>query len=261
MAGCSSDSSSTSTTTPLVTTTPPPTVTPKVPVVATSGPSMVSPYFLHDGLVTKGAAQQVEAADGADATLAALLAGPTEVDEAAGLTTALSKNVVLNSVTVVDGVATVDFNRAFETADTRPQVAQVVFTLTQVEGVTAVQFLIDGQPNGATGVKPITRAGLAKFAPPALVDSPTPGQTVTAPIAVSGTAATPGGTVTYRLEGPSGSLLAEGSFTHEDDGTGSGPFVGSIAVEGYTGQAVLIMPAPAAGFDDATLTRIPVAIA
>ena len=60
-----------------------------------------------------------------------------------------------------DGIAHVDFNRNFETADTRPQTAQVVYTLTQFPQVKKVQFLIDGQPNGATGVPPISRADVS----------------------------------------------------------------------------------------------------
>ena len=68
---------------------------------------------------------------------------------------------MVNSLVVgPDGVAVVDFNRAFETRDTRPQVAQVVYTLTQFPQVTKVRFLIEGQPNGATGVPPIGRSDL-----------------------------------------------------------------------------------------------------
>jgi spore germination protein GerM len=69
---------------------------------------------------------------------------------------------VVNSFTIDGANITVDFNRAFETADTQPQVGQVVYTLTQFAGIDTVTFLVDGQPNGATGVKPIGRSGVRR---------------------------------------------------------------------------------------------------
>lgn len=249
------------TTTEAVTTpTPPASAIAPLPAGPTAGATTVSAFFLHDGWVGKGSAQPVDAADGADAALDVLLAGPTDADRAAGLTTAVPRSTTRNSLTVADGVALVDFDRAFETADTQPQVAQVVYTLTQVAGIDAVQFLIDGQPNGATGVAPITRDQLRRFTPPAVVESPTPGQAVPTSFVVSGTAGTPGATVTYRLEDPSGALLGEGSFVHGDEGAGRGPFSGTISTEGYVGDAVLIVPAPTPDVDDASLARIPVII-
>lgn len=265
IAGCSSSSGSDdANAAPTESTTPPPTP-PSTAIAGISpgpltGPTLVSPFLLHEGWIAKGAAQQVESIDGVNAALDALLAGPTEVDLAAGLGTAVPSNAEVRSLSVDNGVAIVDFTRPFETRDTQPQVAQVVFTLTQVEGITAVQFLIDGETNGATGVKPVTRANFARYTPPVIVESPTPGQTVTAPIAVSGTASTPGTTVTYRVEDPFGGLIAEGSFVRGDDGTGRGPFAGTVDVAGFTGQAVLVVPAPDPSLADNSLARIPIAI-
>ena len=90
-----------------------------------------------------------------------LFAGPTPGEQGFGAGTAIPPEAIINSLDVgADGVATVDFNRKFETADTRPQTAQVVYTLTQFPQVERVRFLIDGQPNGATGVPPVGRADL-----------------------------------------------------------------------------------------------------
>jgi len=103
--------------------------------------------------------------DDVQAALDALIAGPTPSEAAFGAGTGLTSpkgKIVLNSLTVdADGIAHVDFNRNFETADTRPQTAQVVYTLTQFPQVKKVQFLIDGQPNGATGVPPVGRSDLS----------------------------------------------------------------------------------------------------
>ena len=68
------------------------------------------------------------------AALEVLVAGPTDADSAAGLTTAIVPRVSILSFAIDGDNATVDFNRAFETADTQPQVAQVVYTLTQFTG-------------------------------------------------------------------------------------------------------------------------------
>ncbi len=247
-------------------TSPPPPTAPStaiagVPPGPTAGALLVSAFFLHDGWIAKGAAQQVESVDGLNAALDALLAGPTGADVDAGLTTAVPANADVRSLSIDDGgVAVVDFTRPFETRDTQPQVAQVVFTLTQVEGISSVQFLIDGEPNGATGVRPLTRADFARYTPPALVETPTPGQTVASPLAVSGTASTAGTTVTYRLEDLFGGLIAEGAFVRGDDGTGAGPFAGSIDAGTFTGSAVLIVPAPDPAIDDASLNRVPISL-
>ncbi len=83
------------------------------------------------GTVTPGAVRP-DGPDPVRGALDALVAGPTPEEAAFGAGTALDKGVVVNSLVVgADGVATVDFNRKFETRDTRPQVAQVVYTLTQ----------------------------------------------------------------------------------------------------------------------------------
>ena len=92
---------------------------------------------------------------------------------AAGLTTAIAPKVALLSFNIEGDNATVDFNRAFETADTQPQVAQVVYTLTQFTGLNTVTFLIDGEPNGATGVRPRNGASCMKaFSASPLVRTP-----------------------------------------------------------------------------------------
>jgi hypothetical protein len=91
----------------------------------------------------------------------------------------VAKNVVLYSLTQQGHVVTVNFSRKFETANTRPQVGQVVYTLTQFPGVDQVQFLIEGQPNGATGVPPWSRADLADMTPAVLVESPAPADPLT----------------------------------------------------------------------------------
>lgn len=117
---------------------------------------------MRDGVLAAGEARLAPGPDLAARALDLLIAGPTDVDQEAGLTTGISPRVVVNSFTIDGSNITVDFNRAFETADTQPQVGQVVYTLTQFAGITTVTFLIDGEPNGATGVQPIGRSGVRR---------------------------------------------------------------------------------------------------
>ena len=122
----------------------------------------VQEYFLLDGVIAAGEARLVPGPDVALRALEVLVAGPTEADSAAGLTSAIAPKVSILSFAIDGDNATVDFNRAFETADTQPQVAQVVYTLTQFTGLNTVTFLIDGEPNGATGVRPLDRADVRR---------------------------------------------------------------------------------------------------
>lgn len=125
-------------------------------------PGAISPWFLKDGKVTPGTPRPINTADPVRGQLDALMAGPTPEEVAAGYSTGIAAGIVqVQSFEVgADGIATVSFSRKFETADTRPQTAQVVYTLTELAQVTKVRFLIDGQPNGATGVPPVGRADL-----------------------------------------------------------------------------------------------------
>ena len=133
-----------------------------------------SPFFLKNGLVSPGHRRPIDPKDPLGTALRTLVAGPDAVDEAAGLSTTLASDVSIDILSVTKGVVTVDFSRAFESANTRPQVGEVVYTLTQFPGVRAVSFLVDGTPNGAAGVGPQTRADLADMTPPVLPIDPAP---------------------------------------------------------------------------------------
>ena len=215
------------------TSAPPATTDPDVLVI-------VSPYFLRDGFVGIGEQQLVPGPAVARGALEVLLNGPSAVDQGAGLGTAIARGVQVNSLDLDAGVATVDFNRAFETADTRPQVAQVVYTLTQFPTITKVKFLVDGQPNGATGVLPIGRAELESTTPPVLVETPTPGAALKSTFTFAGTANTFEANVPWRVEDPSGAVRATG-FATATSGTGTrGTFNTQVAVTGHTGPAVFV---------------------
>jgi hypothetical protein len=141
----------------------------------TAGPlAGYTPFFLKDGLVSPGHRRPTPPTDALATAVNTLIAGPDAVDTAAGLANAVAKTVGIVSLTQSGDVVTIGFNRKFESANTRPQVGQVVYTLTQFPGVDKVQFLIDGQPNGATGVPPWSRADLEDMTPSILPLSPAP---------------------------------------------------------------------------------------
>ena len=106
----------------------------------------------------------------------ALLAGPSAAEKAAGMRTYIPPGTPLRSLTIADGLATVDLGELFiqgtngESLDAR--LTQVVYTLTAGPDVTSVRLLVKGgTPLGifpginATG--PLTRAGLATPSLPA----------------------------------------------------------------------------------------------
>jgi hypothetical protein len=80
--------------------------------------------------------------------LRALLSGPTQDELAKGLSTSLPEPVELTGVTMNEGVAEVDFNAAFESSmreELLRRVAQVVYTLSELDEVDAVRFYTNGQ--------------------------------------------------------------------------------------------------------------------
>jgi hypothetical protein len=79
--------------------------------------------------------------------LRALLAGPTEAERSRGFRTYLAPGTKLRRLTVAGTLATVDFNDAFAsgTGERRAaRLAQVLRTLTGLDGIGRVQVLVDG---------------------------------------------------------------------------------------------------------------------
>lgn len=177
-------------------------------------------------LVTVGERRSTTDPNVLDAAVRVLAEGPNAVEASIGLTGHIAPRVQFQGVTLdsATGVATVRFNRYFETANTRPQVAQVVYTLTQFPGVRAVKFLIDGEDNGATGVPPMSRADLADRTPTNFVDTPWLNAAVGRRFRLRGSSSAAAGQLVWRLESLDGRSLAAGPLT-----TGPAPVVPSGA--------------------------------
>jgi hypothetical protein len=104
----------------------------------------------------------------------ALLEGPTASEQALGITTYVSGSRTQVSVSVSAGVATVDFAVnpvQLLGPDQTLAIAQVVYTVTQISGISGVVFLIAGQPksvpvaSGAQVPGPVSRLDYLPQAP------------------------------------------------------------------------------------------------
>jgi spore germination protein GerM len=158
-----------------------------------------------------------------------LVAGPTPADTSAGLTTAVPSGVEVLDVAIDDGTATIDLSEAFDDGGGSLgmflRLAQLVHTATQFASVERVALRLDGKPvttfssEGIELPETLTRADVADQAPAILVESPLPGQRITSPLRVRGTANTFEATVEWQLVGADGTVIASG-FTTATCGTG-----------------------------------------
>jgi germination protein M len=211
------------------TTVPPTTETTDTEVPDTEPDAVESEalvYFAWNELI--GAAGRAVESDDADAALAALLEGPDGFETDIGMGTEIPDGTELLGVEVDDGTATVDLSSDFEAGggslSMQMRVAQVVFTLTALDDVESVTITLDGDAVdgiGGEGVQAddLTRETFEDLSPAILVESPTPGQDVTSPVTIEGTANTFEATVQYSVTDGEGLIVAEG-FTTATSGSG-----------------------------------------
>ncbi len=163
------------------------------------------------------------------AAVEALLAGPTEGERAAGLTTAVPEGTELLGLTVEGGLATVDLSGAFGsgggTLSVRMRLAQLVYTLTQFPTVEGVALELDGRPvevfsaEGLVLEPPMAREDFADLLPQILVEEPAIGQEVRSPVTIAGTADVFEATVSIRILDAAGNEIVR-TFTTATCGTG-----------------------------------------
>lgn len=186
-------------------TVPTPTPSPSPSTGASALPSptrspvtaAVSAYFLKAEKVAPVERAATSVGVGATA-VRALLAGPTAAERQTGLSTAVPAGTRLRSLSIANGLATVDLSGTFASGggsfSMGARVAQLVTTLTQFPTVTQVRLWLDGRPAttlGGEGLvvdRPFTRADVEEWLPAILVDSPASGARVTSPVRVRGSA-------------------------------------------------------------------------
>ena len=215
--------------------------------VAPTGTKVVEVYFSHEG--TLAASNRSVAGPGyAKAAVAAVLAGPNADESSAGLTSAVPVGTKVLGVNIAGGKATVDLSSQFTSGggslSMQLRTAQVVYTLTQFDGVRSVDFHIDGKAVSAIGGEGITAAGAARkdfegVTPTILVNSPAAGAKVAAKFTAKGLANTFEATVVWAVVGADGTQWATG---HGQATAGSGTwgtYALSIDVGTHSGDATL----------------------
>lgn len=239
VAGCDGDdvASPPETTPPVDTTTPP-----------TSETTTFAIYLLRDGLISPVRRSVAATPAVARAAVEALFAGPTTDESGEELGTAIPEATSLLDLSIADGVATVDLSGAFDETGSAEslhgRVAQVVATLTQFPTVERVSFRLDGEPATTIGDQkvdpPIGRRAIEEQTPQILIESPLPGDTVTSPIRVRGTANVFEATVSFEVRDGTGTVVLE-AFTTATSGTGTrGTFDTTLSVPGVEGTMRIV---------------------
>lgn len=163
------------------------------------------------------------------AAVLSLLEGPTSAERAQGTGTSIPVGTRLLDLNITGGIATVDLSSEFEesggTLGERLRLAQVVFTLTQFDTVSSVSLRIGGRAirefgsHGLVLDRPSTREDFEDLMPAIVVERPMPGDRVSSPVTVSGTANVFEATVSLRILDAAGKEIAK-TFTNATCGTG-----------------------------------------
>ncbi len=166
------------------------------------------------------------------ALVEALVAGPTAAEESAGISSAIPA-VTVRSVTVTDGVATVDLDPAFGQGGgsllMTSRLAQLVYSLTGAEGIDGVRLQLGGQDisvfsgEGIILGDPMVRSDYEMLLPGILVESPGWGADVARSFKVTGSAAAFEATFLWSLAA-GGSEIIPMTVAMTDNGGGWGHF-------------------------------------
>lgn len=165
----------------------------------------------------------------ATAAVTALLGGPTPEERDDGLASAVPEGTRLLGIGIRDGVATIDLTSEYQSgggeASMQTRLGQIVYTLTQFPTVQRVRFRLDGSPvnvfssEGIVLDHPVGRSDYANLLPAIVVVEPTPDETVTSPVTVSGTANVFEANVSIEVLDAKGKVVGSG-FTTATCGTG-----------------------------------------
>jgi germination protein M len=160
------------------------------------------------------------------ASLEALINGPAGAGE---LTSAVPADTSVNSLSIKDGIATVDLSSEFASGSGIPsmgmRLGQLTFTLTQFPTVKRVVLEVEGErikkfsKEGLVIERPLTRADFEDISPAIIVNRPLGESETDSPVTISGTANVFEANVSIRIVDSDGEVLAE-TFTTATCGTG-----------------------------------------
>ena len=132
------------------TTTEPTETTTAVDTTA-SAKRFVDVYFVQgNGYAIPVATAVSSSPEVATSAMSALIAGPTVAQKSEGLYSSVPVDTELLGLTIDDGIARVDLSREFEAGggsfSMSSRLAQVVYTLTEISTIDAVEFWLEGAP-------------------------------------------------------------------------------------------------------------------
>ncbi|MFG1872849.1 Gmad2 immunoglobulin-like domain-containing protein [Micromonospora arborensis] len=179
-----------------------PTTTPPSSAGTTGDTVTVELWFVRAGQLVPTRRARPTTVATSRLALTELAAGPTPAEAATGLTTLVPVGVEVTRIT--DGTATLRVPSADDPAQRRLREAQVVWTLTQFPTVREVR--VDGDA-------PVDRTDYADLLPPIVVTDPIPGERVSTPLTVTGTADVFEATVSVRVLDAAGREVATGFGT------------------------------------------------
>ena len=214
------------------------------------GPTSTAVYFLRDEKVVPVRREISTKLAPEEAAIASLLEGPADDEASDGIVSAIPADTKLLGLSLAAGVATVDFSGAFDdgggSASMLGRVAQVVATLTRFRTVKRVAFKLDGEPVSAIGGEgvvvdpPIGRLAIEEQTPQILIESPLPGDRVTNPVRLRGTANVFEANVSIEVRDEAGKVILR-TFTTATSGTGTrGTFDATLSLPPGTGEVTIV---------------------
>jgi germination protein M len=165
-------------------------------------------------------------------SLEALFDGLNAIEQTIGLGTSVPPGTRVLGITIDGATATVDLSAEFAgssgTLDETVRLAQVVFTVTQFDGIERVKFHIDGVAqdpilsHGFVVGEGFTRDSFPEVRASIMIEQPSPGAEVANPLVIRGESNTFEATVRYAITsgGGDGALMTEG-FTTATGGNGT----------------------------------------
>ena len=147
----------------------------------------------------------------------------------------------------------------------RLRLAQIVFTMTQFETITAVDLVLDGEPVAMTDVLgnaidgPVGRDAFEDVSPLVLIEHPLPGETIGAGLTVSGTANTYEASLFLRLTTGDGDVLLDDPVQATSGNGTRGTFEASLTVpDGTAVGPVTLLGYEASARDGSEVNRFDV---